>query len=157
MLNPSRTEFRMLTFTFTFFLCSILLCYLYHVRVLYYKVSSELWWIFPDYWYRSCFDVCGADDPDPTATDSRAQPSVGTLPFQQFQKVEHCKSANCNGESLERSISVPTNLVTSGYHRHSSGSLIPEQVLSPYLSSDLERYFVFSKVYLFSMASISFS
>ncbi|XP_066375798.1 uncharacterized protein [Miscanthus floridulus] len=88
---------------------------------------------------KSCFDVCGADDPDPTATDSRAQPSVGTLPFQQLQKVEHCKSANCNGESLERSISVPTNLVTSGYHKHSSGSLIPEQVLSPCLSSDLER------------------
>lgn len=88
---------------------------------------------------KSCFDVCGADDPDPTATDSRAQPSVGTLPFQQLQKIEHCKSANCNGESLERSVSVPTNLVTSGYHKHSSGSLIPEQVLSPYLSSDLER------------------
>lgn len=88
---------------------------------------------------KSCFDVCGADDLDPTATDSRAQPSVGTLPFQQLQKVEHCKSANCNGESLERSVSVPTNLVTSGYHKHSSGSLIPEQVLSPCLSSDLER------------------
>jgi serine/threonine-protein kinase OSR1/STK39 len=56
-----------------------------------------------------------------------------------LQKVEHCKSANCNGESLERSVSVPMNLVTSGYHKHSSGSLIPEQVLSPCLSSDLER------------------
>ncbi|XP_066370402.1 serine/threonine-protein kinase BLUS1-like isoform X2 [Miscanthus floridulus] len=89
--------------------------------------------------YRSCFDVCGADDLDPTATDSRAQPSVGTLPFEQLQKIEHCRSANCNGESLERSVSVRTNLVTSVYHRHSSGSLIPEQVLSPYLSSDLER------------------
>ncbi|XP_021305186.1 serine/threonine-protein kinase BLUS1 isoform X3 [Sorghum bicolor] len=88
---------------------------------------------------KSCFDVCGADDLDPTATDSRAQPSVRTLPFQQLQKMEHCKSANCNGESLERSLSVPKNLVTSGYHRHSSGSLIPEQVLSPYSSSDLER------------------
>ncbi|AQL03545.1 Protein kinase superfamily protein [Zea mays] len=90
---------------------------------------------------KSCFDVCGVDDPSPTATDSRAQPSVGTLPFQQLQKFEHCKSGDCNGESLERSVSVPTNLVTSGYHKHSSGSLIPEQVLSPYLSSDLERYF----------------
>ncbi|AQL03541.1 Protein kinase superfamily protein [Zea mays] len=88
---------------------------------------------------KSCFDVCGVDDPSPTATDSRAQPSVGTLPFQQLQKFEHCKSGDCNGESLERSVSVPTNLVTSGYHKHSSGSLIPEQVLSPYLSSDLER------------------
>ncbi|PWZ08153.1 hypothetical protein Zm00014a_040013 [Zea mays] len=88
---------------------------------------------------KSCFDVCGVDDPSPTATDSRAQPSVGTLPFQQLQKLEHCKSGDCNGESLERSVSVPTNLVTSGYHKHSSGSLIPEQVLSPYLSSDLER------------------
>jgi len=40
---------------------------------------------------------------------------------------------------LERSVSVPMNLGTSGNHKHSSGSLIPEQVLSPYMNADLER------------------
>ncbi|RLN12424.1 serine/threonine-protein kinase BLUS1-like [Panicum miliaceum] len=88
---------------------------------------------------KSCFDVCGADDPGTTASDSRLQPSVGSVPFLQFPKIEHCKSANCNGESLERSVSVPMNLGNSGYHKHSSGSLIPEQVLSPYMNADLER------------------
>ncbi|KAG2605571.1 serine/threonine-protein kinase fray2-like isoform X1 [Panicum virgatum] len=88
---------------------------------------------------KSCFDVCGADDHGPTASDSRVQPSVGLVPFLQFPKIEHCKSANCNGETLERSVSVPMNLGTSGNHKHSSGSLIPEQVLSPYMNADLER------------------
>ncbi|KAF8752439.1 hypothetical protein HU200_011962 [Digitaria exilis] len=88
---------------------------------------------------KSCFDVCGADDPNPTAADSRVQQNVGSVPVLQFPKIEHCRSANCNGESLERSVSVPMNLGTSGYHKHSSGSLIPEQVLSPYMSADLER------------------
>jgi len=88
---------------------------------------------------KSCFDVCGADDPGTTASDSRVQPSVGSVPFLQFPKIEHCKGANCNGESLERSVSVPMNLGTSGNHKHSSGSLIPEQVLSPYMNADLER------------------
>ncbi|CAN6170011.1 unnamed protein product [Urochloa humidicola] len=82
---------------------------------------------------KSCFDVCGADDPDPTAAHSGVQPAL------RFPKIEHCKSFNCNGESLERSVSVPMNLGTSGCHKHSSGSLIPEQVLSPYMSADLER------------------
>jgi serine/threonine-protein kinase OSR1/STK39 len=88
---------------------------------------------------KSCFDVCGADDPGTTASDSRLQPSVGSVPSPPFPKLEHCKSANCNGESLERSVSVPMNLGNSGYHKHSSGSLIPEQVLSPYMNADLER------------------
>ncbi|CAN6216938.1 unnamed protein product [Urochloa humidicola] len=88
---------------------------------------------------KSCFDVCGADDADPTAAHTGVQPSVGSVPALRFPKIEHCKSANCNGESLERSISVPMNLGTSGCHKHSSGSLIPEQVLSPYMSADLER------------------
>ncbi|XP_062228748.1 serine/threonine-protein kinase BLUS1-like isoform X3 [Phragmites australis] len=88
---------------------------------------------------KSYFDVCGADDPNPTATDSRVQPSVGSVPVQQFPKIEYRKSANCNGESLERSVSVPLNLGTSGCHKHSSGSLIPEQVLSPCMNIDLER------------------
>jgi serine/threonine-protein kinase OSR1/STK39 len=88
---------------------------------------------------KSCFDVCGADDPGTTASDSRLQPSVGSVPSLPFPKLEHCKSANCNGESLERSVSVPMNLGNSGYHKHSSGSLIPEQVLSPYMNADLER------------------
>ncbi|KAJ1259388.1 hypothetical protein BS78_10G150900 [Paspalum vaginatum] len=80
---------------------------------------------------KSCFDVCGADDPNPITTDLRVQPSVRSVPVQRFPKVEHIKTASCNGEGLERSISVPINQVTGGYHKHSSGSLIPEQVLSP--------------------------
>ncbi|CAL5038457.1 unnamed protein product [Urochloa decumbens] len=88
---------------------------------------------------KSCFDVCGADDPDPTAAYSGVQPSAESVSALQFPKIEHCKSANCNGESLERSVSVPMNLGTSGCHKHSSGSLIPEEVLSPYMSADLER------------------
>ncbi|XP_062232927.1 serine/threonine-protein kinase BLUS1-like isoform X2 [Phragmites australis] len=88
---------------------------------------------------KSCFDVCGADEPDPTATDLRVQPSVGYVAVQQFPKIEHRKSANCNGESLERGVSVPFNLGMSGCHKHSSGSLIPEQVLSPYMNVDSGR------------------
>ncbi|KAL6592722.1 hypothetical protein ACP70R_049397 [Stipagrostis hirtigluma subsp. patula] len=90
---------------------------------------------------KSCFDVCDADDPDPTSNDSRVQPSVESVPVQQFPKLEHNKSANCNGESLERSASVPLNWSNSGCHKISSGSLIPEQVLSPYMNAgnDLER------------------
>lgn len=81
---------------------------------------------------KSCFDVCGDDDP-PTATDLREQPNMeSTSPMQQFQQIENHKSANCNGESLERSASVPSNLVNSGSHKFLSGSLIPEHVLSPY-------------------------
>ncbi|KAK3132372.1 hypothetical protein QOZ80_6AG0520340 [Eleusine coracana subsp. coracana] len=88
---------------------------------------------------KSCFDVRGADDPDPAASDSRVQPSVGSVNMQQFSKNEQCKSANCNGESLERSASVPLNLGSSGCHKFPSGSLIPDQILYPYTNADVER------------------
>ncbi|XP_040380880.1 serine/threonine-protein kinase 10 isoform X3 [Oryza brachyantha] len=76
---------------------------------------------------KSCFDVCGDDDPCPTATDSREQPSRESA-----SQIDHHRSANCNGEILERSASVPSNLVNRGSHKFLSGSLIPEHVLSPY-------------------------
>ncbi|KAL6909806.1 hypothetical protein ACP4OV_001465 [Aristida adscensionis] len=89
----------------------------------------------------SCFDVCDADYPDPTATDSRVQPCMESVPVQQFPKVKHHKHANCNGETLERCSSVPLNLGNNGCQRFSSGSLIPEQVLSPFMNAgnDVER------------------
>jgi serine/threonine-protein kinase OSR1/STK39 len=76
--------------------------------------------------------VRGADDPNPAATDSRVQPSVGSVNMQQFPKGEQCKSTNCNGEKLERSASVPLN-------KFPSGSLIPDQILSPCTNAGVER------------------
>jgi len=67
----------------------------------------------------------------------RVQPSKeSTSPVQ-----EHSRSENSNGENLERSVSVPSNLGNSAYHKFSSGSLIPEHVLSPYknVGSDSQR------------------
>ncbi|VAI85664.1 unnamed protein product [Triticum turgidum subsp. durum] len=91
---------------------------------------------------KSCFDVGGDDDPDPTATNLRAQPSMESIsPVQQFSEMDHSRSDNCNGENLERSVSVPSNLGNSVYPKFSSGSLIPEHVLSPYknVGSDSRR------------------
>ncbi|TVU11279.1 hypothetical protein EJB05_44854 [Eragrostis curvula] len=87
---------------------------------------------------KSCFDVGDADDADPTATDSSLRPNDGSVHTQQLPKSEHRKSAHCNGENLERSASVPLNLGNSGSHKFPSGSLIPEQILSPYTNADLE-------------------
>ncbi|KAG8075889.1 hypothetical protein GUJ93_ZPchr0006g43748 [Zizania palustris] len=82
---------------------------------------------------KSCFDVCGDDDPCPTATHLREQPNVESVsPIHQFPKIEDAKNGNCNDESLERSASVPSNLANSISHKFLSGSLIPEHVLSPY-------------------------
>ncbi|KAL5200075.1 hypothetical protein ABZP36_021278 [Zizania latifolia] len=82
---------------------------------------------------KSCFDVCGDDDPCPTATHLRKQPNVESVsPMHQFPKIEDDKNGNCNDESLERSASVPSNLANSISHKFLSGSLIPEHVLSPY-------------------------
>ena len=53
-------------------------------------------------------------------------------PVQQFPQIQHSESEISNGENLERSVSVPSNLGNTGYHKFSSGSLIPEHVLSPY-------------------------
>uniref|UniRef100_A0A453RGQ0 Protein kinase domain-containing protein n=1 Tax=Aegilops tauschii subsp. strangulata TaxID=200361 RepID=A0A453RGQ0_AEGTS len=91
---------------------------------------------------KSCFDVGGDDDPDPTATNLRVQPSMESIsPVQQFSEMDHSRSDNCNGENLERSVSVPSNLGNSVYPKFSSGSLIPEHVLSPYknVGSDSRR------------------
>ncbi|KAM3189383.1 hypothetical protein ACQJBY_067975 [Aegilops geniculata] len=91
---------------------------------------------------KSCFDVGGDDDPDPTATNLRVQPSMESIsPVQQFAEMDHSRSDNCNGENLERSVSVPSNLGNSVYPKFSSGSLIPEHVLSPYknVGSDSRR------------------
>ncbi|KAM0913224.1 hypothetical protein ACQ4PT_012288 [Festuca glaucescens] len=89
---------------------------------------------------KSCFDVCGDDDLDPTAMNLRVQASTeSTSPVQEFQQMQHSRSENFNGENLERNVSVPSNLGNS--HKFSSGSLIPEHVLSPYknVGSDSQR------------------
>ncbi|CAM0912131.1 unnamed protein product [Alopecurus aequalis] len=91
---------------------------------------------------KSCFDVCDDDDLDPTATNLRVPPiTESTLPVQQFPQMQHSKSEISNGENLERSVSVPSNLANIGYHKFSSGSLIPEHVLSPYknVGTDSQR------------------
>ncbi|XP_047077003.1 serine/threonine-protein kinase BLUS1-like [Lolium rigidum] len=89
---------------------------------------------------KSCFDVCGDDDLESTAINLRVQPSTeSTSPVQEFPQMQHSRSENLNGENLERSVSVPSNLGNS--HKFSSGSLIPEHVLSPYKNagSDSQR------------------
>lgn len=91
---------------------------------------------------KSCFDVCDDDDPDPTAMNLPVQPSTeSTSPVQEFPQIQHSRSEDFNGENLERSVSVPSNLGNSVYHKFSSGSLIPEHVLSPYknVGSDSQR------------------
>jgi serine/threonine-protein kinase OSR1/STK39 len=70
------------------------------------------------------------------------QPSTeSTSPVQQFPQMQHSRSENFNGDNLEISVSVPSNLGNGGYHKFSSGSLIPEHVLSPYknVGSDSQR------------------
>ncbi|XP_047075617.1 serine/threonine-protein kinase BLUS1-like [Lolium rigidum] len=89
---------------------------------------------------KSCFDVCGDDDQDPTAMNLRVQPSTeSTSPVQEIPQMQHSRIEIFNGENLERSVSVPSNLGNS--HKFSSGSLIPEHVLSPYknVGSDSQR------------------
>jgi len=91
---------------------------------------------------KSCFDVCGDDDLDPTGMNLRVPPSTeSTSPVQQFPQMQHSRSEISNGENLERSVSVPSNLGNTGYHKFSSGSLIPEHVLSPYknVGTDSQR------------------
>jgi serine/threonine-protein kinase OSR1/STK39 len=68
-----------------------------------------------------------------------AQSSVGSVHIQLFPKSEKRENANCNGESLERSVSVPLNLDNMGYQKFPSGSPIPDQVLSPCTNADVER------------------
>jgi serine/threonine-protein kinase OSR1/STK39 len=86
-----------------------------------------------------CFVVHGSDETKATTTESMAQSSVGSVHIQLFPKSEKRKNANCNGESLERSVSVPLNLDNMGYQKFPSGSLIPDQVLSPCTNADVER------------------
>jgi hypothetical protein len=70
----------------------------------------------------------------------RVQPSKeSTSPVQEIPQMQHSRIEIFNGENLERSVSVPSNLGNS--HKFSSGSLIPEHVLSPYknVGSDSQR------------------
>ena len=72
----------------------------------------------------------------------RVRPSrEATSPVQQYPQMQHSISEISNGESLERSVSVPSNLGNTGYQKFSSGSLIPEHVLSPYknVGTDSQR------------------
>nr|XP_010940053.1 LOW QUALITY PROTEIN: serine/threonine-protein kinase BLUS1 [Elaeis guineensis] len=79
-----------------------------------------------------CFDVC-EDDTSATSADWKGQSnSESILPLQQSLLAEDVRLRKCNGENMERNSSVPTNIDILGHQKFSSGSLLPEHVLSPY-------------------------
>ncbi|XP_073103390.1 serine/threonine-protein kinase BLUS1 isoform X1 [Elaeis guineensis] len=81
---------------------------------------------------KGCFDVC-EDDTSATSPDWKGQStSESILPLQQSLQEEDVRTCRCNGENLESSSSVPTDINIVGRQKFSSGSLLPEHVLSPY-------------------------
>ncbi|XP_008782465.1 serine/threonine-protein kinase BLUS1 [Phoenix dactylifera] len=81
---------------------------------------------------KGCFDVC-EDNTSATSPDWKGHStSESILRLQQSLQVEDVRTRKCNGENLERSSSIPTNINILGRQKFSSGSLLPEQVLSPY-------------------------
>ncbi|EHA8590628.1 putative serine/threonine-protein kinase BLUS1 [Cocos nucifera] len=79
-----------------------------------------------------CFDVC-EDDTSATSADWKGQSnSESILPFQQSLLAEDVKFRKWNGENMERTSSVRTNIDILGHQKFSSGSLLPVHVLSPY-------------------------
>ncbi|XP_020088262.1 serine/threonine-protein kinase OSR1 isoform X2 [Ananas comosus] len=90
---------------------------------------------------KSCFDVCD-DETDANSPILKAHlNSESRFPSEQSSQLGDLRAAKCNGDNLERSVSVPTNISVLGCQKFSSGSLLPEHVLSPYrrTSGDTER------------------
>lgn len=89
---------------------------------------------------RGCFDVCedDASATSPSLKNHRESNSGSVFPQQKPSQVEDLDSIKYNGD-IERSSSVPKNLF--GQQKFSSGSLLPEHVLSPYkpIAGDGER------------------
>jgi hypothetical protein len=75
---------------------------------------------------------------------------------QQVKEQIGASSTSDNSGSIERSVSVPSNMVV-GSQKFSSGSLIPEHVLSPYrnAAAETERYHLFALFLFFCVVHIS--
>ncbi|XP_020251600.1 serine/threonine-protein kinase fray2 isoform X1 [Asparagus officinalis] len=92
---------------------------------------------------RGCFDVCedDANATSPTWKNYKDPNSGSILPQQKPSQTEDLDASKYNGDFIERSASVPKNMHVIGRHKFSSGSLLPEHVLSPYkhIAGDGER------------------
>lgn len=92
---------------------------------------------------KTCFDV-SEDAIDATSHDSKGSTvsdSEPVVPLHLLSLMEDLGRSKCNGENLGRSSSVPQNIHVLGGQKFSSGSLLPEHVLSPYkhITGDVER------------------
>ncbi|KAJ6838525.1 serine/threonine-protein kinase fray2 isoform X1 [Iris pallida] len=90
---------------------------------------------------RSCFDVCEEDSTSSHGKDSGESNSQPMFHLDQPSLVENVNDRMSNGDLMERCSSVPMNMDVLGRHKFSSGSLVPEHVLSPYkhTAGDAER------------------
>ncbi|XP_072999419.1 uncharacterized protein [Typha latifolia] len=90
---------------------------------------------------KECFDVCDDDANSTSPNWKREASSDLPIPSHQSSDLVELKSVKCNGEEMERSFSVPSNMNSLGRQKFSSGSLLPEHVLSPYRNNagDTER------------------
>lgn len=92
---------------------------------------------------KSCFDVC-EDDAIAISPNWKncGDPNSGSvLPQQRSSQVEDLKARKYNGHIIDRSSSVPKDIRALEPQKFSSGSLLPENVLSPYkhIAADGER------------------
>ncbi|KAJ0962856.1 hypothetical protein J5N97_027978 [Dioscorea zingiberensis] len=91
---------------------------------------------------RACFDVC-EDDIDAISPNSKdpLQLSSDSISQKQQQSQVDLEIRKINGENLAKSFSVPKNINVLGRQKFSSGSLVPEHVISPssHIAGDVER------------------
>ncbi|XP_038990364.1 serine/threonine-protein kinase 24-like isoform X2 [Phoenix dactylifera] len=89
--------------------------------------------------FASAFPIRPLQEFNATSPDWKRQSnSESILPLQQSLLAEDVKFHKHNGEIMERSSSVPANINILGHQKFSSGSLLPEHVLSPYRNKTAE-------------------
>ncbi|KAJ6810246.1 serine/threonine-protein kinase fray2 isoform X1 [Iris pallida] len=87
---------------------------------------------------RTCFDVC---EEDTSTRYHREDLGESRFPSEQPSRVDELDSRKYNRGLTERRSSVPNNMNAVGSKKFSSGSLVPDHVLSPYkqTTGDAER------------------
>ncbi|KAJ6800034.1 serine/threonine-protein kinase fray2 isoform X1 [Iris pallida] len=87
---------------------------------------------------RTCFDVC---EEDTSARYHQKDLGEPTFPLEQPSWVDELDCKKYNGDLMERRSSIPINMHALGCQKFSSGSLVPDHVVSPYkhTTGDAER------------------
>ena len=92
---------------------------------------------------RTCFDICEDDASvtSPSWKNHKESNSGSVFSQQKPSQAGDLDVRKYNGDIMERSSSVPKNIHVLGRQKFSSGSLLPEHVLSPYkhIAGDGER------------------